>query len=224
MELEQKIQLLSLVFQKIEDTGRFNHFAFIDTFAKNKPELNQSEQLSLLYLLQKQIKATGQQLDYLPFVEQLGLKIEPVTESLPQSSTHTEPEEPSKVIDATYNDIPQIPESIEIQKVAESPEQQSTIVVYTPPPTQEQVIDVDQLKKRERVNRLNRKLYQQNLLTLVMQQVNHSGRFDYQPFELAQTNYQISPELQLLHRIQQEVERTGRFTYHDFQQNVSNIC
>jgi hypothetical protein len=223
MDLEQKIQLLGLVFQKIEDTGRFNHFAFIDTFAQNKPELNQSEQLSLLYLLQKQIKATGE-FDYLPFVEQLGLKIEPVTESPPQSSTHTEPEEPSKVIDATYNDIPQIPEAPEIQKVAEIPEQQPTIVVYTPPPTQEQVIDVDQLKKRERVNRLNRKLYQQNLLTLVMQQVNHTGRFDYQPFELAQTNYQISPELQLLRRIQQEVERTGRFTYHDFQQNVSNIC
>jgi hypothetical protein len=221
MELEQKIQLLSLVFQKIEDTGRFNHFAFIDTFAKNKPELNKSEQLSLLYLLQKQIKATGQ-LDYLPFVEQLGLKIEPLAESPPQSSTHTEPEEPS--IDATYNDIPEAPETKEIQIVAESPEPQSTIVVYTPPPTQEQVIGVDQLKKRERANRLNRKLYQQKLLTLVMQQVNHTGRFDYHPFELAQTNYQISPELQLLHRIQQEVERTGRFTYHDFQQNVLNIC
>jgi len=222
MELEQKIQLLSLVFQKIEDTGRFNHFAFIDTFAQNKPELNQSEQLSLLYLLQKQIKATGQQFDYLPFVEQLGLKIEPVAESPPQSSTHTEPEEPSKVIDATYNDIPQIPEAPETKEI---PEQQPSIVVYTPPPTQEQVNKTAaQLKQLEKEKRLKRKLYQQDLLTLVMQQVNHSGRFDYQPFELAQTNYQISPELQLLRRIQQEVERTGRFTYHDFQQNVSNIC
>jgi hypothetical protein len=221
MDLEQKIQLLGLVFQKIEDTGRFNHFAFIDTFAQNKPELNQSEQLSLLYLLQKQIKATGE-FDYLPFVEQLGLKIEPVAESPPQSSTHTEPEEPAKVIDATYNDIPQIPEAPETKEI---PEQQPSIVISNPPPTQEPVNNnAGQLEQLEKENRLERKRYQQNLLTLVMQQVNHSGRFDYQPFELAQTNYQISPELQLLRRIQQEVERTGRFTYHDFQQSVSNIC
>ncbi len=224
MDLEQKIQLLSLVSQKIEDTGRFNHFAFVDTFAKNKPELNQSEQLGLLYLLQKQIKATGQ-LDYLPFVEQLGLKIEPVAESLPQSSTHTEPAETEKVIDATYNDIPQIPESLEIPQIPEVPEVPPNIVIFNPPPAQEQVNKTAaQLEQLEKAKRRERKLDQQNLLTLVMQQVNHSGRFDYHPFELAQTNYQISPELQLLHRIQQEVERTGRFAYHDFQQNVSNIC
>ncbi len=158
MDLEQKIQLLSLVSQKIEDTGRFNHFAFVDTFAQNKPELNQSEQLGLLYLLQKQIKATGQ-LDYLPFVEQLGLKIEPVAESLPQSSTHTEPAETEKVIDATYNDIPQIPESLEIPQIPEVPEVPPNIVIFNPPPAQEQVnktaTQLEQLEKAKGLDALH---------------------------------------------------------------------